>query len=34
MDFSASPDAVSAVAEAHRLAYGHLLIRRSLRKPR
>ena len=24
MDFSADPDAVSAVAEAHRLAYGHL----------
>ena len=24
MDFSAKPDAVSAVAEAHRLAYGHL----------
>ena len=24
MDFSANPDAVSAVAEAHRLAYGHL----------
>ena len=24
LDFSADPDAVSAVAEAHRLAYGHL----------
>ena len=24
LDFSANPDAVSAVAEAHRLAYGHL----------
>ena len=24
MDFSASPDVVSAIAEAHRLAYGHL----------
>ena len=24
MDFSANPDAVAAVAEAHRLAYGHL----------
>ena len=24
MDFSANPDAISAVAEAHRLTYGHL----------